>query len=158
MEKNEKYELTEEEYNEAMTNAGKVHQKVVQVLFKNYYTDKSYEDYGYNYFVPADMIDLKAGDYVVVETRYGLTLGLIKDFVDYGTELYSKASLDSKIVCKVPYENYYEKKRKIERAKEIKKSLDAMLKKADEVQKYEMLRSIFPDAGSLIDELKDISK
>lgn len=158
MEKNEKYELTNDEYVEAMVNADKIHKKVAQVIFKNYYTDKSYENYGFNYVVPNEMTDLKAGDYVVCETRYGLTLGLIKEFVDYGTESYSKADIDSKIVCKVPYENYYEKKRRIERAKEIKKSLDSMLKKADEISKYEMLRGIFPDAGSLIDELKDISK
>ena len=151
-----KYELTDDEFKEAMKNKAEESKVLIAgVVFKSYYTDKSFNDTVFDYSIPKDM-DLHVGDYVVAETRYGLTLGLIKSIVDSSSEDCDFVSSDSKIICKVPYENYYVKKKKLERANEIKKSLTSLMKKADEYSKYEMIRAVFPEAGPLIDELKGL--
>ena len=163
MVENENYEMTNEEFEVAMKNNGKVPVEYVKVQFKEKYSDNTYEGDSYLYKKPVEM-DLRRGDYVIVETRYGIALALVsdvdikKDDYDYGwnSSICDNIEFKSKIVQKVDYENYFDYIKRLARIKELKSKFNTYSKKVDEIARYTTVAAMFPELSGDLNELKSL--
>ena len=90
--------------------------KYVKVKFKEDYTD-SWDDTSNNVYLykVKDNISLRQGDYVVVETKYGLALGIVFDITDVTTfddlaciTEYNASDYNKKLVTKIDGYNLYD--------------------------------------------------
>lgn len=128
----------------------------VDVQFKGRYNSDWYLDYGADYYTynePENM-NLRPGDYIVVETRYGLSLAIVLQ-VREEKEL---AKVNTKIVTKVEGYNLVDEENKKKRIKEIESELKNLEEKLKDEERYNLILKVFPDAKSLIDEYKDLIK
>ncbi len=140
--------------------------KYVKVKFKEDYTD-SWDDTSSNVYLykVKDNISLRQGDYVVVETKYGLALGIVFDITDVTTfnELasiteYNASDYNKKLVTKIDGYNLYDEMKKQRRIREIKDQLSRYISMVDEQQKYNLVQTMFPETTELIEELNKLNK
>ena len=122
---------------------------IIGVQFKNNYTT-SYEGKIYTY---KTTLDLKVGDYVVVDPPQGLQVVRVCD-IDVAPE---KAPATLKyIVCKVDLEDY---QKRLEQEKKLQELENAMKKKIDSFNKfayYESYANMDEDFKKLFDEYKEL--
>lgn len=157
----ESYEMTNEEFKNAMTENGKVQVEYIYVSFKERYNDTEYDGDRFLYRKPATM-DLRKGDYVVVETRYGLALAMVvqtnvSSVNEDEFERFYNDIMKSKIVQKVDYENYFDRKQRIARMKQLKNKLNTYTKKVDEIQRFESMVQFFPELKDDFEEFKKLA-
>lgn len=160
MVENENYEMTNEEFENAMKDNGKVVVEYIKVQFKEKYNDNTYNGDSYLYKKPVDM-NLRRGDYVIVETRYGLALALVSDVNvkkdDYGlNSSCDEVEFKSKVVQKVDYENYLDSIKRLARIKELKSKFNTYSKKVDEIARYTTVAAMFPELAGDLNELKSL--
>lgn len=161
MVENENYEMTNEEFEVAMKDNGKVPVEYVKVQFKEKYNDNTYEGDSYFYKKPVEM-NLRRGDYVIVETRYGIALALVsdvdikKDDYDWNSSVCDNIEFKSKIVQKVDYENYFDYIKRLARIKELKSKFNTYSKKVDEIARYTTVAAMFPELAGDLNELKSL--
>ena len=161
MVENENYEMTNEEFENAMKDNGKVVVEYIRVQFKEKYNDNTYQGDSYLYKKPVDM-NLRRGDYVIVETRYGIALALVsdidikKDDCDWNFSVCDNIELKSKIVQKVDYENYFDYIKRLARIKELKSKFNTYSKKVDEIARYTTVVAMFPELAGDLNELKTL--
>ena len=131
--------------------------KIVYVKFKSDYTDEWNVDIGefdtaYSYIKPSNM-ELIIGDYVVVETVYGLALAVIVKI----TEELVTPPINKKIVVKVEGYNVLEDIKKKLRKQELENKIRDFEKKLKVEEKYKLMVEAFgDDVKSLIDEYKNL--
>lgn len=128
----------------------------VDLQFKEKYNSDWYLDYKIDYYTynePENM-NLRAGDYVVVETRYGLSLAIVLQV----REEKEPANTTAKIVTKVDGYNLVDEENRKKRIKEIESELKNLEEKLKDEERYNLILKVFPDAKSLIDEYKDLTK
>ena len=106
---------------------------------------------------------LKKWDTVLVPTRYGLTLAVVIEtysndekvqvaYRAYGTfGLHDIKTVSEKIRSKVVDEEL-----KLQKADDIRKKLDTVMKAVDESQKYKMYAEISPEVAELLKELESL--
>lgn len=158
---NENYEMTNEEFENAMKDNGKVVVEYIKVQFKEKYSDTVYNGDSYLYKKPVDM-NLRRGDYVIVETRYGIALALVsevgikKDDCDCISSVCDNIEFKSKIVQKVDYENYLDNIKRLARIKELKSKFNTYSKKVDEIARYTTVAAMFPELAGDLNELKSL--
>ena len=156
---NENYEMTNEEFENAMKDNGKVVAEYIKVQFKERYNYNTYDGDSYIYKKPTGMI-LRRGDYVIVETRYGIALALVsdvnvkKDDCDWNS--CDEFELNSKIVLKVDYEYYFDYIKRLDRIKELKSKFNTYYKKVDEIARYTTVAAMFPELAGDLNELKTL--
>lgn len=160
MVENENYEMTNEEFENAMKNNGKVVTEYIKVQFKEKYNDNTYNGDSYLYKKPVGM-NLRKGDYVIVETRYGLALALVSDVNVKKDDCDLNSSCDniefkSKVVQKVDYENYFDYIKRLARIKELKSKFNTYSKKVDEIARYTTVAAMFPELAGDLSELKSL--
>ena len=140
--------------------------KYVKVKFKEDYTD-SWDDTSNNIYLykVKDNISLRQGDYVVVETKYGLALGIVFDITDVTTfddlasiTEYNASDYNKKLVTKIDGYNLYDEMKKQRRIREIKDQLSRYVNMVDEQQKYNLIQTMFPETTELIEELNKLNK
>lgn len=140
--------------------------KYVKVKFKEDYTD-SWDDTSNNVYLykVKDNISLRQGDYVVVETKYGLALGIVFDITDVttfddlaGITEYNASDYNKKLVTKIDGYNLYDEMKKQRRIREIKDQLSRYISMVDEQQKYNLVQTMFPETTELIEELNKLNK
>ena len=131
---------------------GKV--KQVDVQFKGKYNLDWYLDYGNDYYTynEPDNMNLRIGDYVVVETRYGLSLALVLQV----REEKEPVETTAKIVTKVEGYNLVDEENKKKRIKEIEAELKNLEDRLKDEERYNLILKVFPEAKSLIDEYKNL--
>ena len=157
---NENYEMTNEEFENAMKDNGKVVAEYIKVQFKERYNYNTYDGDSYIYKKPVNM-NLRRGDYVIVETRYGIALALVsdvnvkKDDCDLNS-FCDEVELKSKIVQKVDYENYFDYIKRLARIKELKSKFNTYSKKVDEIARYTTVAAMFPELAGDLNELKSL--
>ena len=102
----------------------------------------------YSYFT--DIKDLKEGEEVVVETRYGTQIAVFMGYVEPNTVAADKAT--SWIIQKVDFSKVYERKIKLDRLQEIRKIF--MEKKAvfEERHMFEIIANTNDDMYALLKE------
>lgn len=130
--------------------------KQVDVQFKGRYNSDwsiQYDSEFYTYNEPENM-NLRAGDFVVVETRYGLSLAVVLQI----REEKEPANTTAKIVTKVDGYNLVDEENRKKRIKEIETELKNLEEKLKDEERYNLILKVFPDAKSLIDEYKDLTK
>ena len=130
--------------------------KQVDVQFKGRYNSDwsiQYDSEFYTYNEPENM-NLRAGDFVVVETRYGLSLAVVLQV----REEKEPANITAKIVSKVEGYNLVDEENRKKRIKEIESELKNLEEKLKDEERYNLILKVFPDAKSLIDEYKDLTK
>jgi len=130
--------------------------KQVDVQFKGRYNSDwsiQYDSEFYTYNEPENM-NLRAGDFVVVETRYGLSLAVVLQI----REEKEPANTTAKIVSKVEGYNLVDEENRKKRIKEIESELKNLEEKLKDEERYNLILKVFPDAKSLIDEYKDLTK
>lgn len=120
---------------------------VIGVKFKENYRRKAYDSDSFYYNCD---IDVAVGDAVIVETRYGITLGMVAEI---NVINYTKTVL-KEVVCKIDLSEYAEKKKREIRLKTIKAKLDAELAAVDEYSKYDQLAKLNPNLADLVNEYK----
>lgn len=157
---NENYEMTNEEFENAMKDNGKVVTEYIKVQFKEKYNDTKYNGDSYIYKKPVGM-NLRKGDYVIVETRYGLALALVSDVNVKKDDCDLNSSCDevefkSKVVQKVDYENYFDYIKRLARIKELKSKFNTYSKKVDEIARYTTVAAMFPELAGDLNELKSL--
>ena len=158
---NENYEMTNEEFENAMKDNGKVVVEYIKVQFKEKYNDNTYEGDSYLYKKPVGM-NLRRGDYVIVETRYGIALALVsdvdikKDDYDWNSSVCDNIEPKSKVVQKVDYENYFDYIKRLARIKELKSKFNTYSKKVDEIARYTTVAAMFPELAGDLNELKSL--
>lgn len=160
MVENENYEMTNEEFENAMKDNGKVVTEYIKVQFKERYNDNTYNGDSYLYKKPVDM-NLRRGDYVIVETRYGIALALVSDVNVKKDDCGLNSSCDevefkSKVVQKVDYENYFDYIKRLARIKELKSKFNTYSKKVDEIARYTTVAAMFPELAGDLNELKSL--
>lgn len=130
--------------------------KQVDVQFKGRYNSDwsiQYDSEFYTYNEPENM-NLRAGDFVIVETRYGLSLAVVLQI----REEKEPANTTAKIVSKVDGYNLVDEENRKKRIKEIESELKNLEEKLKDEERYNLILKVFPDAKSLIDEYKDLTK
>ncbi len=111
---------------------------------------------------------LKKYDTVIVPTRYGLAMAvvkgtyteeqannLIRNSYKFSTAIHSLSDVRpvaEKIKSKVVEENI-----KADKVKDLKRKLEAEVKKIDEVQKFEVYAGISPEVATMLEELKELN-
>lgn len=128
--------------------------KLVDVQFKNNYNSSwciEYDSQFYTYNEP-DGMNLRTGDFVVVGTRYGLSLGLVLQV----REEKEPVETTAKIVTKVEGYNLVDEENKKKRIKEIEAELKNLEDKLKDEERYNLILKVFPEAKSLIDEYKNL--
>lgn len=106
---------------------------------------------------------LKRWDIVIVPTRYGLSIAVVKDThteeqaknilnaSGRGTQVSSLKLVSEKIKSKVVDEEL-----KLEKADAIKMKLEAEIKKIDEVEKYRVYADLNPAVAEMLAELEEL--
>ena len=128
----------------------------VDLQFKGRYNSDwsiQYDSEFYSYNEPEGM-NLRPGDFVVVETRYGLSLAVVLQV----REEKEPAKVNTKIITKVEGHNLIDEENKKKRIKEIESELKNLEEKLKDEERYNLILKVFPDAKSLIDEYKDLIK
>lgn len=131
--------------------------KLVDVQFKNKYNsiwEMDSDEMFYTYYNPENM-ELRPGDYVVVETNYGLALAIVLQIRE---DKVIQGKITKKIVTKVDGYNLVDEENKKKRIKELETELKNLEEKLKDEERYNLILKIFPDAKSLIDEYKDLTK
>lgn len=119
--------------------------KYVSVRFKGGNTDYTYKCLFDN---------VKKDDTVVVDSPYD---GLVTATVITVSDV-PKVRAVKYIVCVVDTTKYVELLVREKEIKDIEDALEAKLKNANVILKYEMLKSIDPEAGELIKQLQNLMK
>lgn len=132
--------------------------KYVTVKFLSERDAAKYHGPNGNFFYGDKTGKLKKHDAVIVPTQYGLTMAVVTSvdrkpeefphFVNEGNVKQVAEKIKSKTIEAVTRK---------ERAAEIKKALDAEIKKVDEIQKYKMYADMSPEVAALIKELEDLA-
>lgn len=125
--------------------------KYVKVVLKqpncNEWTVKQY-----SYTSP---IDLNIGDLVLVETRYGFSLGKVVKFSDTLPNSV-KASDVKEVVCLCDLSAYYMRQERLTRMKELKAHMDEKVKALQEIAVFEALCSKDIELKEMLEEYKKL--
>lgn len=106
---------------------------------------------------------LKKYDTVIVPTRYGLTIGVVKG--TYNEEQknnlmrnrYKFSQSDIKSVAEKIKSKAVEEIVKADKVADIKRKLDSEVKKIDEIKKFEMYAELSPEVAAMLEELKELN-
>ena len=130
---------------------------LVDVQFKNRYNsiwEMDPNEMFYTYYKPENM-ELRPGDYVVVETSYGLALAVVLQIREDET---IQGKITMKLVTKVEGYNLIDEENKKKRIAELESELKNLEEKLKDEERYNLILKVFPNAKSLIDEYKDLTK
>lgn len=130
---------------------------LVDVQFKERYsTSWNMDEYGSFYvYVKPEELTLIPGDYVVVETRYGLALAIVLQVRENQS---TQGKITEKIVTKVEGYNLVDEENRKKRKEELESKLKDFEKRLKDEERYNLILKTFPEAKSLIDEYKDLTK
>lgn len=124
--------------------------KQVDVKFKGRYNNEWDLDYDGDFYIynQPEGMELIPGDYVVVETRYGLSLALVLQV----REEKEPANVKMKIVTKVEGYNFVDEENRKKRKEELKQKIQTFEKSLAEREKYNLIIKAFPEAEAVINE------
>jgi hypothetical protein len=105
------------------------------------------------YYFFTDMEDLKVGDTVVVDTRYGFQIGEVVSFVEYTPPV----NVTKWVVDKVNVEAHNRRLEREKKLNEIRKKLDARRKQLEEMAVYSLLAQGDAEMARLLKEYKEVS-
>lgn len=119
-------------------------------------TFPSTHDYGdpKKEYVYKDNLDeaLKPFDVVLVPTRYGWSLGIVRSVTE------NDPGFDTKQVAEKLSSKVLDEELKADRAKMVRKELDKRLKEIDEVERYRMYAEKYPELKELTEQLEGLVK
>lgn len=99
--------------------------------------------------------EVAVGEFVVVDTRYGAKVVQVTS--DPYEGFYDTTNHELKeVICKVDFSNFFERRAKAERLKEIKAKMDHKVKQLQDLAIYEMLSEKDPELKGMLDELKEL--
>ena len=119
--------------------------KVIGVNLNFNNLNRTQQPYAFNCYS-----EVKKGDYVVVDTVNGFTLGVVVE-EDMCSD---KATKD--VVDVVDMSDFYARKAKRERMAELKNKMDAKVKELQNIAIYEALAKNDPALASMLEEFKSI--
>ena len=124
--------------------------KQVDVKFKGRYNNEWDLDCDGDFYIynQPEGMELIPGDYVVVETRYGLSLALVLQV----REEKEPANVKMKIVTKVEGYNFVDEENRKKRKEELKQKIQTFEKSLAEREKYNLIIKAFPEAEAVINE------
>lgn len=124
--------------------------KQVDIRFKERYNNEWDLDCDGDFFIynQPEGMELVPGDYVVVETRYGLSLALVLQI----REEKEPANVKMKIVTKVEGYNFIDEENRKKRKEELRQKIQTFEKNLAEREKYNLIVKAFPEAEAVINE------
>lgn len=126
--------------------------KYAVVRFLSSRDDESSFGYTYN-----NEIGAKKYDAVIVPTKYGLSLAVVESLTndEYKTQRYGSCQ-PVKSVAEVIKSTEVEKLMRAEKKKDIKKKLEAEVKKMDDVARFKMYAAQNPAFSELLEEYEQL--
>lgn len=107
---------------------------------------------GYTY---ENTIGAKKYDAVIVPTQYGLSLAVVTDLKDnHGLSPYTSVAI--KRIAEVVKSKAVAKEMQAEKKQDLKKKLEAEVKKMDEVERFNIYAASNPAFAELLDEYKSL--
>ena len=128
--------------------------RIVKVKFLSTY-DKDYSDT----FYYKDTIrgGLKKYDTVIVPTRYGISMAVVEEVGIDTDEVRNKFSTANiKVVKERIKSKTVAELTKLAKVDDLKKSLEAEIKKIDEVEKYRVYADLNPAVAAMLTELEEL--
>ena len=126
--------------------------KVAKVIYEgNVYTEWRKTTKQYCYLT--DITDLKKGEYVAVETQYGINVAI---FEKYSNTQNDRDLATAWIIQKIDVASLVNKKEKLVALNAIKDKLDSRKKEIEERKIYEMMAKDDPDMAELLKKYDDI--
>lgn len=123
--------------------------ELVKVAFRQPYNAKYLtED---NSFVFASHEKVKVDDYVVVETQYGFSLGVVVGIMEQLPSHVKPGQL-KEVVCVVNFSKFNKRKERLQRLKDLKFEMNKKVKLHQEQQVYELIAEKDPEMAKLLKE------
>lgn len=122
--------------------------KAVSVVFQNDDHIDGSKEYDYLTFLD----DLKIGDLVVVETRYGYKVAKISDLKEFSE--YAR----SFVIDKIDLDQFNKTKQRLAREAEIRRSIEAQLEEEKRLQIYREAAQSNKNIADLLAELEALRK
>ena len=125
----------------------------------------SYHDFQNNstyYFKNSDKVELSEFDTVIVDTRYGLQLGVVYDVFEAKKDLPKNGLATDFNINKSVLEKIESKvmalMMKSERVKALKKKMQEKAKKMDQIRLFEVYAKDDPEMAAMLEQVKELSK
>ena len=128
--------------------------RIVKVKFLSTY-DKDYSDT----FYYKDTIrgGLKKYDVVIVPTRYGVSMAVVEENNISEETVVNKFNTNNiKTVLEKIKSKHVDSLTKLAKVDDLKKQLDAEIKKVDEVEKYRVYAELNPAVATMLAELEEL--
>lgn len=123
--------------------------RVAEVIFlKNGHLDSSCKVYSFALFDN----DIVEGDYVAVETVYGICLGQVRSIVE--KENYNGFPVEKEVICKLNTEAYESRKVKRNNRENLLKQMRNLACQSKEIAMFEALAEVDPQMRKLLEEFK----
>lgn len=118
----------------------------------------STKDEGYaDTYLYENPVGAKKYDAVIVPTRYGLSLAVVDSLTDSSDSFSNYRGGTIKAIAEVIESAEVEKVTLAAKKKDLKKKLDAQVKKMDEIERYKMYAANNPAFAELLDEFERIA-
>lgn len=111
----------------------------------------------YHYAIYNDGYNYQVGDKVVVSGVKGEMVCIIKDIISPEEAMVRCGkSITAEVISPIDITAYYERLARRQLAEQIKKDMDRIIKKMDEVNKYEMYANQNPELKELLSQYREL--
>lgn len=118
----------------------------------------SSKDEGYNQgYLYENPVNAKKYDAVVVPTRYGLSLAVVESLTDSSDSFSNYRGGAIKAITEIVQSKAVDEVTLADKKKDLKKKLDAQVKKMDEIERYKMYAANNPAFAELLEEFEAIA-